>query len=276
MSRKNKEKIFYYESESTDFLKMGEGTPSIDGNYEYIKRGLFDKVRYFVYYRLIATPVAFLYTKLRFGERYVGRGKIRAYLRHANRTGSSGAFLVGNHTQPVADAFTPNMLSYPTRNYTVIHPSNLNMPVLGGALVYLGGLPTPTSLKGARGFSLAVEECIKDGKAVTLYPEAHVWPFFTGVRHIEPEALRLAARLGAGVFTFTRVYRRRLFGIGCTVYVDGPFFAQADVGVKEGAETLARRIEEVMKKRSEGSVDTGYRYVKKDQEDKKAQEDKRA
>lgn len=253
-------KRFYYRDENEDFLTIDGKCPTVGGGYRYIRRGFFSKVLYFVLYRLIATPAAFLYTKLKFGERYVGKKALREYL----KASSCGAFLVGNHTQPIADAFTPNLVSFPRRNFTVIHPSNLNMPIVGRALPYLGGLPTPTDVSGALGFSRAAMECIKTGYTVTLYPEAHLWPYYTGVREFERSAFHLAAKLSAPVFSFTRVYEKRLFRIGCRVYVDGPFYPDGTLPRREAAEKLCREVQWVMKKRAECSCATGYEYIKEE------------
>ena len=238
----------------------------IDGEYEYIHRGFFAGIKYFVLYRLIATPLAYLYCKIRFGERIVGRKKLTSYLRWARRHCSGGAFLVGNHTQTVADAFTPNLVSFPTRNFTVISPENLNMPVIGRALGYLGGLPTPTSARGAIGFRSAVEQVIKGGGTVTVYPEGHLWPYYTGLRTFAPGALYYAVRLNAPVFTFTRVYRRGIFGLRCIIYVDGPFYADGELPLKEAELRLGSCVFDTMKKRCELSSDTGYIYLPKGKE----------
>jgi hypothetical protein len=256
-------KVFYYTDEREDFFHIPGEAPRIDGNYEYIRGGFFARVKYFVFYRLIATPLAYLYCKIKFGERIVGRGRLRAHLKNAKKHHTVGAFLVGNHTQPVADAFTPNLVSFPTRNFTVISPENLNMSFMGRWLVYLGGLPTPTTLSGARSFKSAVEQVICRGNTVTVYPEGHLWQYYRGLRPFAKGALHYAVSLDAPVFTFTRVYKRGAIRLRCVIYVDGPFYADRELPRGEAEDRLTASVWECMKKRCELSSDTGYEYQKR-------------
>ncbi len=49
----------------------------------------------------------------------------------------------------------------------------------------LGALPVPDSISEYKKFSKAYKKRISDGHPVVIYPEAHVWPYYTGIRPFE-------------------------------------------------------------------------------------------
>lgn len=73
-------------------------------------------------HHVIATPLAFLYQKLVWHERLVGRRRIRPYLRQ-------GVYLYGNHTRAAGDAFTPSLVAFP-RPFVLVHPDAVAVPGL--------------------------------------------------------------------------------------------------------------------------------------------------
>ena len=59
--------IIYYEDERNDEFSPAVITPKrIDGNWVYIHKSLWKRLTHFFWYRIVATPLAFLYLKLHF------------------------------------------------------------------------------------------------------------------------------------------------------------------------------------------------------------------
>jgi hypothetical protein len=56
------------------------------------------------------------------------------------------------------------------------------MPYLGRVTPYMRGLPLPDDMAATRNFTSAIEKRIDEGAAVFIYPEAHIWPYYTGIR----------------------------------------------------------------------------------------------
>jgi len=103
-----------------------------------------------------------------------------------------GYFIFGNHTQPVADAFTPNMLGYPKRCHVVISSKNFSLPVLGPVLPELGGIQMESTDNGVcscpaclkrRGVA-SLDEPISLADMAAIYPDAS-----ETIRRVNPEAL---------------------------------------------------------------------------------------
>ena len=115
---RDKRKIIYYTDELNEEFSLAKITPKkIDGSYTYCYDTAFKRFTHFFWYRVVATPIAFLYTKIAFRHKIVGKQILRAYK-------NKGYFMYGNHTQDIADAFIPNMLNIPQDNYIIVHPNN--------------------------------------------------------------------------------------------------------------------------------------------------------
>ncbi len=233
-----------YNSYTEDFDGGDMKERVIDGSYKYLRKNIFYSLASAFLYRCIAAPCAFIYTKLKFREKYIGRRK----LRQAKRT---GYFIYGNHTQPIADAFTPNLIGYPKKCCVVISSKNFSLPVLGPALPMLGGLPTPTERSAVRPFTAAIERAVKKRCAVAIYPEAHLWPYCDFIRPFSDASFDYPVRFGAPAFSFTRVYKKRgKRGVRCEIYIDGPFYPNAELSPREARAELAARVFETMSERA--------------------------
>ena len=78
----DKRKVIYYSDELHDeFSTAVIEARKIDGDYVYDRHGPFRAVSRFFWYRMIATPCAFLYVKLSLHQRSVGREKLRPFLK---------------------------------------------------------------------------------------------------------------------------------------------------------------------------------------------------
>lgn len=252
-------KTVYYNDESDELLAPPRELPPVDENYIYIKEGFFRRAAAFIFYRVIMTPIAFLYTRLKFSERYVGREKLRPYRKR-------GCFIYSNHTQPMGDAFSPNVLLFPKRVYVIVAKANLALPVIGKGTEMLGALPLPDDVRAARNFTAAVKRRIAEGAAIAVYPEAHVWEYYTGIRPFGDGAFELPVMTGAPSFAVTRVYKRRRLGAAprCELYVDGPFFPDATLSRREARKKLLAEVRGALEARSALSDAEFIKYEKRE------------
>lgn len=256
--KKNGTGVIYYEDERNDEFSRTEIEPKrIDGKYKYIREGFFGSIVHFFLYRIVFFPIAFFYTKIALHHKTRGADLLKKY-------GKDGYFIYGNHTQDIGDAFMPNMLNPAKDKYFIVHPNNVSMPLLGRLTPYLGALPLPDDLEAGKHFAAALRHHIKHHRAVVVYPEAHIWPFYTGIRPFGSEAFSFPVRYGVPAFSMTSVYKKRgKDGFRIETVVDGPFYAKEGLSRKEAAEELRSRIYEKMKKRAEESDVEIIRYVKK-------------
>jgi len=244
-------KTVKYKSLDTDFISLGEG--KLEENYEYFSGKPLWRFKSFLLYRVLATPIAFLYTKLFLRDSYVGREKLKGI--------KGGYYLFSNHTHELGDAFTPPMLAFPRKAYVVVHPDNMKLPVIKSGTKYLGAIPTPSTLRQARDFSECVGKRLKEGCAIAIYPEARVWKYCSFIRPFAKGAFDTVFKYEAPIFTVTRVYKRsRLFGFKCVCYIDGPFNVRRDLPRKEAKAELSRLVYSKMLERMKENEVEIYRY----------------
>lgn len=253
-------KTLYYTDERVDEFSSAVISPKrIDENYPYLPKNRLWYLGRFVAYRLIAMPIAYLYCKLVLHSTFQGRGVLK-------QVKGNGCFVFGNHTQPTGDAFLPNLALCPGNVYVIVHPNNVSMPVLGRITPYLGALPLPGTLKAMRNFKEAIHTRIAQGRRIVIYPEAHIWPYYTGIRDFPATSMKYPVELDAPSLVMTTTYRTRRFGRKprTVTYLDGPFYPDGSLPPKQRAQALRDVIYKTMKKRAAQSDYEYIRYVKKE------------
>ncbi len=255
------QKIVYYTDELNDEFSSAQITARrIDENYNY-RPGFWGRIGRGVIYYGLARPIAWAYLKIAWGHRIVNKKVLKNY-RH------TGYFLYGNHTNPVADALIPSMIAYPKGVYVIVHPNNVSMPVLGKITPCLGALPLPDTLEAMKHFSKRVDEVVRNGACLTIYPEAHIWPYYTGIRPFKKDSFGYPISNKVPTFCFTNTYRKRLFfkKPGIVTYVEGPFFPEEDLPTAKKKESLRNQVYEAMVKNTVHNNVELIKYVKKDEE----------
>ena len=109
------QKVVYYRDELNDEFSDGHiDAKKIDGNYRYIRDDSpIGKVVHIFWYRIIATPLAWLYMKLHFHHKIVNRQVLKM---------AEGAYYIyGNHTHFLADALVPTMVNFPKDVSVIVH-----------------------------------------------------------------------------------------------------------------------------------------------------------
>ncbi len=256
----DKRKIIFYSDELNDEFSLAQITPrKIDGSYVYCHDSAFKRFTHFFWYRIVATPIAFLYTKLTFGQKTVNK---KAFAAHAK----DGYFMYGNHTQDIGDAFIPNVINFPKTNYVIVHPNNVSMPFLGRITPSLGALPLPDDMAAYKNFYSAIERRIGEKRCVVIYPEAHIWPYYTGIRPFPDTSFSYPVKINAPVYCFTNTYHKRRFFSHPRIitYVDGPFYPDTTLPVRARAKELRDRVYECMCERAKSSDVEQIKYIRKE------------
>lgn len=254
-----KTNVIYFENELEDEFSRAQITPKkIDKDYCYLG-GLGRRLGRLFFYHILAKPIAFLYLKIKYGHRIVNRN----VLKEVKKT---GFFLYGNHTNPIADALVPTMLSHPKGVYVIVHANNVSMPVLGKITPSLGALPLPDDIVAARNFNFAIETLIENKKCIAIYPEAHIWPYYTKIRNYKDSSFKFPVKYNVPVFCFTNTYQKKKFGKTPRIvtYVDGPFYPDENLASKERRKKLHSMTINAMKERSKNSNVEVIKYVKKE------------
>lgn len=263
MTKANGKRVVYYRDELHDeHSGIERQTIRVGAEFPYLHKSRLWNVAACIVYRGIMTPIAFLWCKLKFGLRIIGRKKLR-------QMQGRGCFLYGNHTLMAGDAFIPNLITFPKRNYIVVNADNLSVKGAKNWTQMSGALPIPTEFGGMRAFLSAMETRLKSGYAVTVYPEAHIWPYYTKIRPFGKESFRYPVRFGVPAYAFTVTYSKKRIGKAprVTAYVDGPFYPRRDLSLRDAESVLRDEIYAAMCKRAKNSTYEAIEYRRAEEVD---------
>ena len=253
-------KIIYYEDELNDeFSKSSIEPRIIDENYKYVHKNPLWNLCSFVLQNILSVPIKILYAKIKFRIKYIGKEKIKTYR-------NEGYFIYGNHTQPFADTFIPSIPMYPKRNFLIVNPVNISLKGTGTLVEMLGAMPIPSNKSAMKNFLEAIKQKINKGYAITIYPEAHIWPYYTKIRPFKDVSFKYPVQLEKPAFCITNTYQsygKNNKKIRIVSYIDGPFFPNKELTLKEQQKELRNKIYNCMEERSKNSNIEHIKYIKK-------------
>lgn len=249
----SKSRKIFYKSFDDDFFDDGK-SHTLPDDYKWIKTNVFSRIFSGILYSL-ALIFSNIYCRLFLHVKFEGKANLKVV--------KNGYFIYGNHTLPVGDVFNPALACFPKRIYTVVAPSNLDLPVIGKLLPFLGALPLADSFGGMKHFKSALKYRINSGHPVVIYPEAHVWEYYTKLRPFKNTSFKYPINLNVPSFSMTASFQKRKIGKKpkVTIYIDGPFYPEGKTD-KEKIENLYNSISAAMKTRTEESNTEYIEYIK--------------
>ncbi len=252
------EKIRYYDSDmKNDYIQNKENKTRIDSNYKYIHSNPLWNLFSFLAYRMIATPIAYFYMKLKFDFKIENKEVLK-------QAKGQGYFLYINHTQMIGDAFLPTLINFPKKTYVVVNKDNINLPFWGNVIKLLGPLPIPDDMEAGKNFIKAIKKIIERKNVVVIYPEAHLWDYYTKIRDFGSSSFKYPIETKAKVFSVTVTYRKREKKVPQIVaYIDGPFTADDKLNIKEKREDLRKKVFDKMTIRAKNNNVEYIKYLPK-------------
>lgn len=258
---KEKKTVFYTDELNDDFaVTRNQKAKKITGKYDYLKDGrpVWKFFRTFLY-RVIATPVAFIYMLFK---------GIKIKNRKALKKIKGGYFLYGNHTQGAGDAFTPSLLTFPKRANILVSPQAVSIPVVGTLVPLVCGLPVPFDIAATKHLHKAMQKLLNKKQVMVIYPEAHVWPYYNGIRNFSAASFAYPFTFGVPAVGFAVTYRQRKIFKNAkpfvTVTVSEPIYPEDCENKRE----MRDKIYEFMTATAEREKSFAYiEYVKKEKEE---------
>ncbi|MDD4110894.1 MAG: 1-acyl-sn-glycerol-3-phosphate acyltransferase [Clostridia bacterium] len=248
-------KVIYYSDElNNDFAGTNIKAKPLGKNFKFIKKNPLWILLSFIL-RCFVIPIAFLYCKIKFRYKIINKKALKECKR-------SGYFLYGNHTQHSADAFIPSLIAFPKRTFIITSLDAVSVPGLRQVVLMLGAIPIPNlaNQENAKNFLEAIEKRNVQGHCLAIYPEAHIWPYYTKIRNYKSVSFKYPVRLNEPSYCFTTTYQKRKDGKRprITIYIDGPFYPKTELNPKEQQEELRNRIHNTMVMRSE---ENNYEFI---------------
>ena len=246
-----KQQIIYYKDELNDEFSKAKIKPRIiNEKYNYSKNPIWDFCS-IIMQNIISMPIKYLYAKIKFKHKIIGKEKLKLYKKQ-------GYFIYANHTQTFADTFLTSLTVYPKRNFLIVNPENISVKPFGWLVEMLGAIPVPGNKTAMKNFLKIIEKRVNKNASITIYPEAHIWPYYTKIRNFKAVSFKYPIELNKPAFCITNTYQK--YGknkIQIVSYIDGPFKA-------ENKQNLRDQIYNQMVERSKNSNIDKIKYVKKE------------
>jgi 1-acyl-sn-glycerol-3-phosphate acyltransferase len=252
-------RTYYYSDElNDDFAGTKICTRKVGSGFTYAHTSLLWRVCSSFLYYCIILPIVVLINKLWFGLRIEGKRNLRKI--------DGGYFMYGNHTRAFTDATAPAMMAFPRKAYVIAGADAVSVRGISWLVQMVGGLILPNELSGSRKFAEAVE--LRSRKAaVMIYPEAHLWPFYTKIRPFSSASFKYPVKHGRPVVAVVTTYRRRKTGFlppAVTITISEPYYPDNTLGPWQSREQLRNRVYDIMCSQTHKNEVEYFRYIKKE------------
>lgn len=256
MARKT---IYYKDELNDDFAGTNIETVKLDENYVFVNKNIFFRIFEFILYYIIVWPLVFFILKFGCHHKYANKEVVKKYQKQAK-------FIYGNHVHVLGDAFVPNMMYYCGRKYIVVHPDALSIKGIRVIVKMLGALPSSTSLKTMKNLIKAIDTRIEEDGTIFIYPEGHIWPYYTKIRNYENTSFKFVLRhKDVPVFVSTNCFQKRKHSQvpKMITYFDGPFYIDKSLPDDEAVKKLRDEVYNVMVDRTNNySTYEYWTYIK--------------
>lgn len=256
-------KTYYYHSFDEDIVKNVGQDYKLPPDYKWIQHGKLQTVLSGILYAVVKL-MARIYCRFFMRVQFRGRETV-------NACRGRGCFVYANHTQPFGDVILPAIAADRHRVFVVASPANLGIPVIGKILPGLGAIPVPDDRKRMKEFVEAIKTRIDSGHCVFIYPEAHVWPYYTEIRPFSTSSFHYPIEMDAPVFCMTMTYQKGSSGHPkATCYIDRCEIPSEDgISRRQKIRMLRNAVYDCMKMRSSRSNYQYCKYIKADEEEKR-------
>lgn len=258
-----KTKVIYYSDEKNDdFSGLKDRNKPLGEKYRYIRTGWLFRAFEVPFYYGVMIPVVYMLQKVFSHQKFANRKVLK-------QAGKEGCFLVSNHTQVQSDSYIGPLATFPKKCFIISNPDVLAIPGLRLGMQAYGVIPVGNTLDEKKEFLRCVDTRVNQGKAVIVYPEAHVWPYYTKIRNFDYQSFCHITRTGKPMFVLTNCYQKRRFfqRPRIVTYADGPFYPDPKLSQIEAAKALREIAYETMCKRTrEYSTCEYIQYIKEEKE----------
>ncbi len=259
--------VFYSDERGDHFAGTDIKAVKVGADFPFLPKAALFRVFEFIAYYLIALPIVAVIWFVFGGFRIYGRGHIKALRRGMKPNGKKGFFLYANHTHWL-DAFCGPLVCFPVKCHVLVSPDTVSMKGLRTVGQLLGAIPVPTERGAYAPFNAAIEARIAQGRAIMIFPEAHIWPYCTFIRDFKPGSFRYPVKEGAACVPVCVTYTRRRPGFlkapARRVFIDRPIMPDAALPQGQAKQQLRDAVYERLRGYAEKYSDYAVvKYVKK-------------
>lgn len=245
-------KIYYYKDLlNDDFAGTKIRQKKIDANFKFVHKNILWRFFAWIIYYLIAVPVLWFYCVVLARIKVVNKKALK-------KLKKQNYYLYGNHTG-IIDAYIPSLITLPHRNKIVVSPDAVSIKGIRNIVQMVGGLPVPDGISGMQQFVKALEYYHNKNYRITIYPEAHIWPYYTGIRPFKDSSFGYPVSTNSPVIAFCSTFSeatgifKHIKKANVTVHISEPFYPDPNKPKKEAQRELRDKVYNFM-------VETAKKY----------------
>ena len=205
---KPKKTVYYFDALADDFAGTKIKRRPLPERFVYAHKDIFSRFFSWLLYWVIAVPILYFPVKWIYGIRVSGKQNVR----HLRR---KGAFFYTNHTQVIDAMLIQLYVARPKRTYIVANQDATSIKGIRYLIQLLGCVPVPETPSEHADFVECLRYRNKQRRNVSIFPEAHIWPYYTHIRPFSDGSFIYPAEFNAPVVPVVVTYRkRRVFRFG--------------------------------------------------------------
>ena len=242
------------QDENEHIIKLWEPLDfNIDEKYNFVSKGvIFSILSNFVYY-IVAYPILKVLTKVVYDLEIEGKEHLRDI--------KESVITVSNHVLFLDCAMVG--LAYGFKKvYFTTREGSFKIPGVRKLIKLLRAIPIPEGIKNKEYFLNAIDDILRSGKSVHLYPEASLIPYHSKIRHFKNGAFNIAIKNNKKIVPIVITFReprgiRKLFKYkkDVTLTIVEPIEPPKQGDTKQKIEILKQEVYEKMKKVNEDKKD---------------------
>lgn len=262
--------VYYSDPLHDDFEKTNLERPKLPEDYVYVNKKGGSRFWDGVVYWGLCKPLLRMVLAFN-GFKIVGREKIK-------EAKKNGAFIYANHTS-FLDAFSVQVCGIKMQRTNIIgYTDALTINKAGRFIIrHAGYYPLPTTIKDYKKFEEGMNYLVNEKhNCFVIFPEAHIWPYYTDIREFEAGSFAYPAKYNKPVIPMVSCYRKSKISKNAkiTMYVLDPIYPREDLSERENKQYLRDECYKAMKKcAEEHSTYQFVTYVYKEKEGEASEEE---
>lgn len=250
--------IKYQNSKNQDFSDVSVSPGKLQANYPFVHKNIF--------YRAFSTSLYHFAVTILFGfEKLIHHTKIENR-QVIYKLKDTGYFIYSNHTT-ISDGYMHQVMTnrHKKRTYVVsMQDTFCCNKVFRTLLDMLGGIPIPSDLKNGRNFLKCIKYRLEQKACIVIYPEATIWPYYTGQRPTKKGAFKYPRTFNVPVVFACTTFRKpkglfkNLKKPRIVVYLSEPIYPSRNGTEKIDENRLKELYQEFIEDRS--SIKENYAF----------------
>lgn len=236
--KKEKKVIYYHDTHTDDFAGTNINQKKISDKYNYIPKNIFYRTVSWFLYHIIAKPLVFLMVKLIYHQKFINKKAIK-------ESRNKPYVIYANHTNGMLDAYTPNIIRQ-RKNYILVNPDAVSIKGIGFFVKCMGAIPVPNTRQSVKNYLDSIDYVLHHNNSITIYPEQHIWPYYTKIREFSDHSFRYPVDNNTPVYSLTNVYvKSKLFfrkKPRVLSVISGPFYKNDNLSRSDQIKDLRNRV----------------------------------